>query len=355
MSGELAMLLEGGQYVRVDEPMDFGSQFSIALWVKPDPSALGIQNLVGNAPGGWDTDGFKLYYNTWSDPSTADGAVILETGDGVDVGLAGDAVRTPVGTVGDEIWTQIATTVDIDAGEALLYVDGLITSTTGGLNIDMKTDSPFEIGRMIGSWDLHGLIDDVQIYEGVLTEEEVEWLFDNPGQFIGDVGIEGDYNGNDQLDAGDLDMQAVAIAGGQNPKEYDLNNDDLVNFADREVWVNDLKNTWIGDANLNGEFNSGDMVQVFARGLYETGNPAGWEDGDFNGDTVFGSGDMVAAFVGGGYEKGLRPGGPPNPALSAVPEPGSVVLALLGLTLVTVTNRRTAARTARATRGSRGG
>ena len=32
------------------------------------------------------------------------------------------------------------------------------------------------------------------------------------------------------------------------------------------IWVNDLKNTWIGDANLDLEFNSGDMVQVFVAG-----------------------------------------------------------------------------------------
>ena len=55
---------------------------------------------------------------------------------------------------------------------------------------------------------------------------------------------------------------------------FDLNDDGVVNYADREVWVNDLKNTWIGDANLNGEFNSGDMVQVFSRGKYETGEDA---------------------------------------------------------------------------------
>ena len=35
---------------------------------------------------------------------------------------------------------------------------------------------------------------------------------------------------------------------------------------------------------------------------------------------------MVAAFVAGGYEQGLRP----TPAVSSVPEPGSVVLLLLG-------------------------
>ena len=167
------------------------------------------------------------------------------------------------------------------------------------------------------------------------------WTFNpNTGQITLGAALAGDYNGNGSLDAADLDMQAQAIAGGQHPKAYDLNGDDLVNFNDRQMWVDDLKNTWIGDANLNGEFNSGDMVQVFARGKYETLETAGWEDGDFNGDTLFGSGDMVAAFVGGGYEKGLKPGGP-NPAVSAVPEPSSVLLALLGvLSLVGLARRR---------------
>ena len=81
--------------------------------------------------------------------------------------------------------------------------------------------------------------------------------------------VPGDYNRNGALDAGDLDMQAQVIAAETNDPEYDLNGDDVVDYADREMWVNDLKNTWIGDSNLNGEFNSGDMVQVFARGKYE--------------------------------------------------------------------------------------
>ena len=153
--------------------------------------------------------------------------------------------------------------------------------------------------------------------------------FQNPFTFEPGPVVPGDYDGDGLLDAGDLDLQAIAMAADPPPQEYDLNEDGLVNFDDRKQWVEVLKNTWIGDANLNGEFNSGDMVQVFARGLYETGNPAGWEDGDFNGDTVFGSGDMVAAFVGGGYEQGLKQGGP-NAAVSAVPEPSGLLLMLLG-------------------------
>ena len=92
-----------------------------------------------------------------------------------------------------------------------------------------------------------------------------------------------------------------------------------------KIWVNDLKGTWIGDANLDMEFNSSDMVQAFVRGKYETGEHAGWEDGDWNGDTQFGSGDMVAAFVAGGYEQGAKPA-----VVGVVPEPSSVVLVLMG-------------------------
>ena len=161
-----------------------------------------------------------------------------------------------------------------------------------------------------GARNFSGLMDDVSIWNQALSAEDISRLHDGsatPLTLFGDV-LLGDYDENGKLDAGDLDLQAVAIVGGMNPKEYDLNDDDLVNYKDREVWVNDLKNTWIGDANLNGEFNSGDMVQVFVRGKYETGQPAGWEDGDWNGDTKFGSGDMVAAFVAGGYEKGLKEG-----------------------------------------------
>ena len=152
----------------------------------------------------------------------------------------------------------------------------------------------------------------------------------------------GDYNGNSLLDAEDLDLQAIQMNSPSPDLAYDLTGDGKVDYADRQFWVEDasVKNSWIGDADLNGEFSSGDMVQVFVRGLYETGNPAGWEDGDWNGDTKFGSGDMVAAFVGGGYEKGLKPGGP-KAAVSAVPEPSSVLLALLGvLSLVGLARRR---------------
>ncbi|MCP4190086.1 MAG: PEP-CTERM sorting domain-containing protein [Planctomycetaceae bacterium] len=147
----------------------------------------------------------------------------------------------------------------------------------------------------------------------------------------------GDYNGNGLLDAGDLDLNAAVGIPAQD-LAYDLNNDGIVNTADRVVWVNDLKNTWMGDADLNGVFDSGDLVTVFAAAKYETGQEASWGQGDWSGDQKFDSGDLVVAFSNAGYEAGERPGGP-NPAV-AVPEPSTAGLLVAALGLLLLRRRR---------------
>ena len=104
-----------------------------------------------------------------------------------------------------------------------------------------------------------------------------------------DTGLLGDYNGNGNLDAGDLDLQAAQMVLNPVPPPlgYDLNNDNLVNFNDRLVWLHDLKKTWVGDSDLNGLFNSADFVLAFQAGKYEVaGTTATWVQGDWSGDSV---------------------------------------------------------------------
>ena len=88
-----------------------------------------------------------------------------------------------------------------------------------------------------------------------------------------------------------------------------------------------MKNSWIGDANLNGVFDSDDFVLgVFLpASTKSTACRATWGQGDWNGDLVFTSGDFVSAFASGGYEVGPRWGGPP------LPEPAGVALLLMVL------------------------
>jgi hypothetical protein len=111
-----------------------------------------------------------------------------------------------------------------------------------------------------------------------------------------------------------------------------------------------IKRTYYGDANLNGEFNSSDLVDVFQLGQYEDGVAAnsGWAAGDWNGDREFDSSDFVTAFQAGGYEQGPRGA----VAASAIPEPGTGLLA--GIALLVSSLARRIVGTAAARAGARG-
>jgi hypothetical protein len=142
---------------------------------------------------------------------------------------------------------------------------------------------------------------------------------------VGGASTPGDFNSDGVLDAADIDDLTGQSAGGLNPAAYDLNADALVNDVDVRSWVRDLFNSWVGDANLDGQFNSSDLVAVLASGTYEADVDSVWTSGDFNGDGRTNSADLVAALADGGYELG------PRAAVAAVPEPSGMLLAVMAL------------------------
>ena len=309
--------------------------FSYSIWIKPlltgtTQAILARDNVWWPSPCNY----YCLYIDNFQ-------SIMWKTG-----GI--ETILTEEGIIEEgETYHLVVTHLDSDgedtgsADRSRIYLNGEMVGEMEDPNEIPSLDSIadgngiFEdlwVGTLSSFGGYWGEMDDFQFYSTELSPEQIAEMYANPGSLadFGGVNDPGDYNGNGELDAGDLDLQAEVMTGGPGGPEYDLNGDDVVDYTDREIWINDLKNTWIGDANLNGEFNSGDMVQVFARGKYEKQETAGWADGDWNGDTLFGSSDMVAAFVAGGYEKGLKPGGP-KPAVSAVPEPSSMVLILMGM------------------------
>jgi hypothetical protein len=152
----------------------------------------------------------------------------------------------------------------------------------------------------------------------------------NPGgtgeAFLVDLGLRGDFDGDEVLDVDDLDELSEAIRSADTNLRYDIDYSNVVDSLDYQIWVTDLKGTWIGDANLDGEFNSSDLVAVFEMGQYEdaiAGNSS-WAAGDWNGDGEFTTSDLVLAFQDGGYEQGALG------AATAVPEPNAWCLLLFG-------------------------
>jgi hypothetical protein len=160
--------------------------------------------------------------------------------------------------------------------------------------------------------------------------EEDQWQSGANGNLafalLGATPLRGDFNRDGVLDALDINDLTQRSAAMGNPNPYDLTGDNVVNADDVEEWITapDIFNSWLGDANLDGEFGTSDLVDILAAGLYETGEPAVWTEGDFNGSGFFDTQDLITALAGGGYELGQRP----EPAV--VPEPSGAVLLALG-------------------------
>jgi uncharacterized protein YjiK len=112
-----------------------------------------------------------------------------------------------------------------------------------------------------------------------------------------------DFDADGEFTADDIDLLIDAIGGSD--LSFDFDGDSDVDFDDLDYYVKDFLFTYYGDANLDREYNSADLVLVFQAGRYENG-PAGWAEGDWNGDQEFTSADFVTAFQDGGYDQGPR-------------------------------------------------
>ena len=133
-----------------------------------------------------------------------------------------------------------------------------------------------------------------------------------------------DLNGDGVCDAQDIDVMTQNVIDGTATK---ADRDALVESASPEGF-----NTYIGDSDLNGQFDEQDIVAAFIAGQYLSGGAAGWADGDWDGNLTFDDQDFVAAFIAGGYLQGPR-------GAASVPEPSGLVLLVLGA-LAVIRRRR---------------
>ena len=197
-------------------------------------------------------------------------------------------------------------------------------------------------------WDLAGIIIAVGGYD---DQPDVRFnsLYGNL-TFIGDLSIyrdfitqhyvHGDLDDDDLLTVIDLESLTDAVRNKSDLLRFDFDRSGVVDQDDRTVWVEQIKQTYFGDSNLDGEFSTQDLVVVFTAGQYEdniVGNST-WATGDWNGDGEFNSSDFVRAMQSPGFELGPRDTSafaPINVAgdtvVAVVPEPTATLFSLLGI------------------------
>ena len=338
------------------EGRDFGiaetNSFSIAAWVNYTQSERGIVTIKQDlTSAGGDRSG--VTFGIDGQDRLFFGIIVSTEDDFLDEANSGGTFRD---ITSDEFvptgeWVHIAGTYDFDSDTLVGYINGdaiesygvnpagIInddgTDITLGAGIDFfDNDGSFTGFGAAGNGPLHGdsagdftrlfydgLLDDVAIWNEALNAEQIESLANRtrtPPQIVG--GRLGDFNFDGIVDSADIDLLTTGMM--ENDAAFDLDGDNDADFDDRLVLVKDIIGTWIGDANLDGEFNSSDFVVVFAANGFEGQVSTKWGTGDFNGDGIFSSSDFVVAFTDGGYELG------PLPTLANVPEPPSSVFVL---------------------------
>ncbi|MGD1086262.1 MAG: LamG-like jellyroll fold domain-containing protein [Verrucomicrobiota bacterium] len=188
IAGGGALLLDGGENVSDNSPPPdqtfdnwlaaFYGSFSVSIWVN-------TTSVTGN-----DTD----------DPNGYTGASVIwaynnGVNDTIPIALTGHKAAfftgDPTGGNGDTLhstndvttgtYVHIVVTRDQSSGRKTIYINGALDSSDTGTTNHLDGDTGYyAIGGVSGS-SYTGLLDDVQLYSGVLNSNEVAFLYANPG------------------------------------------------------------------------------------------------------------------------------------------------------------------------------
>jgi hypothetical protein len=160
---------DGGDFIDVGT-VALGNTFTLSMRVWINANASNIQTLLANSASGATSNGFRLFVNT---ANTSNRAVLFETGNGT----VGNGAATAAGAIVPNAWNHLAVTIDRSTGAAAIWVNGINATSDGTIRTDFATSANTDFGQMTnGGSRLNGRLDQVRIYNRVLTAAEVSQL-----------------------------------------------------------------------------------------------------------------------------------------------------------------------------------
>lgn len=162
--------------------------YSIIAWVRTAPGDVqDDQAIVVKHTTGF-RNGYFLLMNTTAGTLVPGKASLVTGGSGFAPWTTNE---TPISvtSVNDGNWHQIVGVHDAASGTKRIYVDGVPVEDTKPVQpVTQNLTAPFLIGGTFNGLNpfglFDGLLDDIQVYNRPLTDGEINFLFQNPGQAV---------------------------------------------------------------------------------------------------------------------------------------------------------------------------
>jgi hypothetical protein len=149
---------------------NLNNSFTLSAWVNVATNTGNIQTIWANQKGGFGSAGFSLFVNAYN---TANGALLLDTGDGTN----GSELSTAAGVVGFGRWHLVTVAINRAGGTASFYVDGAPVPIVSGNPVvqDFVNNADLNFGRFTNSaLYFTGALDEARIQSGVQSSN---WIW----------------------------------------------------------------------------------------------------------------------------------------------------------------------------------
>jgi hypothetical protein len=137
----------------------------------------------------------------------------------------------------------------------------------------------------------------------------------SPADVSFSIAVLGDVTGDGEVTADDIDTLLHVAAAATTVSHYDVNNDGTVDDADVRFVVQDILGTFMGDVNLDGRVDSGDLNSVGI--AWRIDNASGWRQGDVTGDGHVNSADLNV--IGLNWQSGVAAAAPAHGRVPRAP------------------------------------
>ena len=268
-TGEVGQAFQFNGLVGYAENVEPGSavnigmqSWTISAWVQAPYSESNLQEIVSRYYCGWDS----------SCGTGSDGALyeLVLSGSGqvqfnVRDNFSNAATAQGAGDLRDGKWHLIVGTLDRDAAQVRMYVDGVLqdSESAAGIGAIDDSSSPLEFGRLFrqgwASPDYYfkGLVDEVQIYNRALTGSEILTIYD--------AGSAGVCSVNAAMSVTPTELAFAALQGDSNPPSQPIfvSETSTLGF----VWRATATQPWLSLDIVMGETSATINVSVDSSGL----------------------------------------------------------------------------------------